>query len=64
VWIEADDGEGRIRVIVEDDGPGNADATGHGLAGLADRVAALDGRFTVGARNGGGTRVVAEVPVS
>ena len=64
VWIEADDGAGRIRVVVEDDGPGGADATGHGLAGLADRVAALDGRFSVGARNGGGTRVVAEVPVA
>jgi len=64
VWIEAEDGEGRIRVVVEDDGPGGADATGHGLAGLADRVAALDGRFSVGARRGGGTRVVAEVPVA
>ena len=64
VWIEAADGEGRIRVVVEDDGPGGADATGHGLAGLADRVAALDGRFSVGARSGGGTRVVAEVPVA
>ena len=64
VWIEADDAGGRIRVVVEDDGPGGADATGHGLAGLADRVAALDGRFSVGARSGGGTRIVAEVPVA
>ena len=64
VWIEADDGGGRIRVVVEDDGPGGADAAGHGLAGLADRVAALDGRFSVAARGGGGTRIVAEVPVA
>ena len=64
VWVRADDGDGTLRVTIEDDGPGGADASGHGLAGLADRIAALDGRFAVEAVDGGGTRIVAEVPVS
>ncbi len=64
VWIHADDDDGRIRVVIEDDGPGGADAGGHGLAGLADRVAALDGRFAVASRDRGGTRISAEVPVA
>ena len=64
VWIEADDQGGWLRVVVEDDGPGGADGGGHGLAGLADRVAALDGRFHVDARPGGGTRIAAELPAS
>jgi signal transduction histidine kinase len=63
VWIHAGDDDGRIRVTIEDDGPGGADPAGQGLAGLADRVAALGGRFSVGPRAGGGTRVFAEVPV-
>ena len=63
VWIRADDAGDRIRVRVEDDGPGGADPRGGGLTGLADRVAALGGRLTVGARAGGGTAIEAEVPV-
>ncbi len=62
VWIRADDAGDRIHVRVEDDGPGGADANGGGLTGLADRVAALGGRLTVGARAGGGTSIEAEVP--
>jgi signal transduction histidine kinase len=63
VWIHASDRDGLLRVVVDDDGPGGAAVQGHGLAGLADRVAALDGRFTVEDRAAGGTRVVAEVPI-
>jgi PAS domain S-box-containing protein len=56
---------GRLQVTVEDDGIGGADPTrGSGLRGLADRVAALDGTFTVEARDGGGTRVRAEIPLA
>ena len=62
VWVRAEATSGLLRVVIEDDGHGGANAAGHGLAGLADRVAALDGRFSVERREGGGTRIVAEVP--
>jgi signal transduction histidine kinase len=49
---------------VADDGVGGADpALGSGLRGLADRVAALGGRLSVDSPIGGGTRVVAEIPL-
>ena len=38
--------------------------SGSGLAGLQDRVAALDGTLTVDSPPGGGTRVSAEIPVA
>jgi signal transduction histidine kinase len=50
------------RLEVVDDGVGGADAGGDGLAGLADRVAALDGVFHVDSPVGGPTTVRAEVP--
>jgi len=52
----------RLRVAVTDDGPGGADPAGGGLSGLARRVAALDGNFTVTSPPGGGTAVTAELP--
>ncbi len=56
--------DGRLVVEVEDDGVGGADATeGSGLHGLADRLAALDGRFEVDSEPGAGTRVRAEIPL-
>jgi signal transduction histidine kinase len=52
-----------LRVEVEDDGIGGAHpAKGHGLAGLADRLAAVDGRLTVSSPPGGPTLVVGEIP--
>ena len=54
--------EGVVRVRVEDDGRGGADPDGVGLAGLARRVAALDGRFAVESPVGGPTVVEAELP--
>jgi signal transduction histidine kinase len=54
---------GRLLVEIADDGVGGTDpARGSGLRGLADRVAALDGRLEVISPPGGGTRVVAELP--
>lgn len=51
------------RIEVRDDGVGGADPTsGSGLRGLADRVAALDGRLHVASPPGGGTIVSAEIP--
>jgi len=52
-----------LRVEVVDDGRGGAGARpGSGLEGLADRVAALDGRLVVESYPGTGTRVSAEIP--
>ena len=51
------------RVRIEDDGRGGAEMrTGGGLAGLAGRVASLEGTFTVGSPAGHGTRVEAVIP--
>jgi PAS domain S-box-containing protein len=52
-------------LTVADDGIGGARvAPGTGLAGLADRLAALDGTLTVSSRPGEGTRIRAEIPLS
>ena len=51
------------RVRIEDDGRGGAEMrTGGGLAGLAGRVASLEGRLTVASPAGHGTRVEAVIP--
>jgi signal transduction histidine kinase len=55
-----------VRVCVEDDGVGfgtPAPAFAYGLAGMRDRVAALDGRLHLDNRPTGGARVVAELPL-
>jgi signal transduction histidine kinase len=55
----------RALLIVEviDDGSGGADpARGSGLRGLADRLAAVDGRLTVTSPPGGPTVIRAELP--
>jgi signal transduction histidine kinase len=50
-------------VQVRDDGIGGADPRrGSGLRGLADRVAAVDGRLEVTSEPGAGTLVLAEIP--
>jgi signal transduction histidine kinase len=52
-----------VVVDVLDDGQGGAHpAKGHGLAGLADRLAGLDGRLVVDSPAGGPTRVTAVLP--
>jgi signal transduction histidine kinase len=57
-------GTATVRVEVTDDGVGGATlAKGHGLAGLADRVAAVDGSLTVDSPAGGPTVLVAEIPL-
>jgi signal transduction histidine kinase len=56
---------GRVTVEVADDGVGGADsASGSGLRGLADRVAALDGTLSLDSPAGHGTRLRAEIPLS
>jgi signal transduction histidine kinase len=57
------DGAGLLRILVEDDGSGGAQAEpGGGLAGLAARVAAIDGTFRVTSPPGGPTHVEAVIP--
>jgi signal transduction histidine kinase len=63
-WVSLDDTDGTLRIRVEDDGVGGADPGGHGLRGLADRVAALDGTFSALPRPGGGTTVLADIPLA
>ena len=56
---------GRVTVEVADDGVGGADAaSGSGLRGLADRVAALDGTLSLDSPAGRGTRLRADIPLS
>jgi signal transduction histidine kinase len=53
-----------LSLMIEDDGIGGArPAPGSGLAGLADRVSALDGTLTVHSPQDGGTRVTAAIPL-
>ncbi len=54
---------GRVIVQVTDDGVGGADpAGGSGLRGLADRLAAFDGRLEVESPRGAGTTIRAQIP--
>ena len=54
----------RVVIVVEDDGVGGAhESGGTGLRGLADRVTALDGSFSVESPPGAGTRLRAEIPL-
>ncbi|MGW3405482.1 sensor histidine kinase [Streptomyces zhihengii] len=55
--------EDRLMLQVWDDGRGGADATGgSGLAGLAERLGAVDGVLAVDSPAGGPTTVTAELP--
>jgi signal transduction histidine kinase len=54
--------DGQLDVSITDDGIGGADPQGHGLRGLADRVEALGGTFTVESQSGDGTRLRASIP--
>jgi signal transduction histidine kinase len=61
--VTIDRGGDELVVTIRDDGAGGANAlTGTGLRGLADRVAAVDGTFTVDSPIGGPTVVRAVLP--
>lgn len=51
-----------FELLVRDDGVGGADPSGGGLRGLADRVAAVGGRFSVASPPGAGTVLRVHLP--
>jgi len=62
--VTASVADGVLHVEVGDDGVGGADREGHGLVGLADRVAAMGGSLTVtSAPQQRGTRIAAAIPL-
>jgi signal transduction histidine kinase len=64
VTVRAQQSDGELVVEVADDGVGGADASrGSGLRGLADRVAAVDGRLEVVSPPGEGTRLIGRIPI-
>ena len=63
VGIEITVEAGELLVRVSDDGIGNADPAGAGIAGLRDRVQAVEGRLRVHSPAGGGTVVEARMPI-
>lgn len=63
VTIDVTQVDGRLRIVVTDDGVGGAAPTeGSGLAGLSDRIAALNGTLTLLSPLGGPTSVRGEIP--
>jgi signal transduction histidine kinase len=59
--------DGSVTAIVEDDGrgfsPDRAAGDGLGLVGMRERVGLVGGRLVVESSDGGGTTLVAEVPL-
>jgi signal transduction histidine kinase len=59
LWTE----QGKLRLMVHDDGHGGADpARGSGLRGIRSRLAAFDGKLTLSSPLGGPTELFAELP--
>nr|WTC14153.1 CHASE3 domain-containing protein [Streptomyces anthocyanicus] len=55
----------KLRVRVVDDGIGGVDkaTAGNGMTGLADRVAAFDGKLAIDSPPGGGTALLIQIPI-
>jgi PAS domain S-box-containing protein len=63
--VTAKRAHGHLILTVEDDGIGGAQpSSGGGLAGLADRVRAVDGTIQVISEPGEGTKIRTEIPLS
>ena len=63
-WVDAVEHGDRLELRVTDDGAGGARlADGRGLAGLADRVATVDGRLSLRSPPGGPTVATVDLPV-
>ncbi|WP_220187518.1 sensor histidine kinase, partial [Pseudonocardia pini] len=65
VDVSLDREDGRLRLVVADDGSGMSTGTdpGSGLVGLRDRLAAVGGTLAVRSAPGDGTTLTASVPV-
>ncbi|MEU1230048.1 sensor domain-containing protein [Streptomyces sp. NPDC005828] len=61
-WVDVWRTEDRLMLQVRDDGVGGAEAAGGGLAGLSERVGAVDGVLAVDSPAGGPTTVTVELP--
>ncbi|AVT35684.1 sensor domain-containing protein [Plantactinospora sp. BB1] len=62
-WVRLRHGDGRLVMVVGDDGAGGADpAGGTGLRGIERRLAAFDGTMFVASPPGGPTTVTMELP--
>ena len=63
VWLRIDHGEDGLRIEIHDDGQCGADLReGNGIAGMRERLAALDGALMVGRTERGGLRLLARLP--
>ncbi len=62
-WIDMTYGDGRMTVVVGDDGRGGADAgAGSGMVGVMRRISAFDGTMSVSSPDLGPTLITLEVP--
>ena len=64
VTVTLEDHDDHVTLLMADDGVGGADASrGSGLLGLTDRVAVVEGTFTVHSPPGSGTTIRCDAPV-
>ena len=67
VELQIQSGGGRLDVLVSDDGQGfdpSDELRGFGLAGMRERVELVGGELQIESKPGGGTRVMASVPLA
>jgi signal transduction histidine kinase len=65
--VKIEYGEDHLEVLILDNGRGTSadtgDGVGHGIIGMRERIAVLDGEFSAGPHTGGGYEVRATIPV-
>ena len=61
VRIDIDAGAHEVTLLVSDDGNGGPSVPGNGLAGMRERLAALDGELAIESARGVGTRLSARI---
>jgi signal transduction histidine kinase len=64
-WVTVRSDDKELRMDVSDDGLGGVDPSiGSGIRGLHDRIASIDGTFTVTSPLAGGTSAIVEIPLT